>query len=357
MITKFYYPDKTETAAAQQYLPSFGSCVFFDIETTGFSPASALVYLIGMAACLDGRWVITQYMIQAKAEEPLLLDTFLKGIPDGCTLVCFNGDRFDLPFLAGRCQKYGLSLPSRLETLDLFRTFRPLKKLLNLAHMNQKSLELFLELEREDMYDGGRLIPVFRRYLETHAREDEALLLLHNREDVLGMFSVLKLFAFFPLLRGEIGGCHGELLEPLQLKLSFSLAQPLPVRWSRRLVCGYLTVHGVQGTVLIQGIHETLKYFFPDYRNYYYLPDEDQAIHKSVAVFVDKEHRRPAKASTCYIRSEGDFFWEPEEIASPTCKRDYKDDQLFFRADDKFLTDSRLLSRYIANIIAHGLSN
>ena len=41
-----------------------------------------------------------------------------------------------------------------------------------------------------------------------------------------------------------------------------------------------------------------LRYYYTDYSNYYYLPEEDIAMHKSVAAYVDRAHRRQATAST-----------------------------------------------------------
>ncbi|MDD6037929.1 MAG: hypothetical protein PUD20_03895 [bacterium] len=43
-----------------------------------------------------------------------------------------------------------------------------------------------------------------------------------------------------------------------------------------------------------------VRMYFSDYKNYYYLPLEDQAIHKSVAQYVDKEHRQKATPENCY---------------------------------------------------------
>ncbi len=47
-----------------------------------------------------------------------------------------------------------------------------------------------------------------------------------------------------------------------------------------------------------------MKYFYSNYKDYYYLPQEDIAIHKSVAGFVDKEFRQQALASTTAIRAK-----------------------------------------------------
>ena len=37
-----------------------------------------------------------------------------------------------------------------------------------------------------------------------------------------------------------------------------------------------------------------MKYFFKDYKNYYYLPMEHMAIHKSMAAYVDDAHKEKA---------------------------------------------------------------
>ena len=40
--------------------------------------------------------------------------------------------------------------------------------------------------------------------------------------------------------------------------------------------------------------------YYLDYKNYYYLPNEDMAVHKSVAVSVDRTHREKAAPENCY---------------------------------------------------------
>lgn len=51
-----------------------------------------------------------------------------------------------------------------------------------------------------------------------------------------------------------------------------------------------------------------LKTFFKDYKDYYYLPAEDYAIHKSVGEFVDRSARKQATAHTAYIKKAGTFI-------------------------------------------------
>ena len=49
-----------------------------------------------------------------------------------------------------------------------------------------------------------------------------------------------------------------------------------------------------------------LKYYFENYKEYYYLPEEDMAIHKSLAIYVDKKFRVKATPTTSYTYVELD---------------------------------------------------
>lgn len=52
--------------------------------------------------------------------------------------------------------------------------------------MKQKSIEQFLGVHREDKYNGGQLIDVYREYLHTHEKFLFDLLILHNADDLQG---------------------------------------------------------------------------------------------------------------------------------------------------------------------------
>ena len=73
-----------------------------------------------------------------------------------------------------------------------------------------------------------------------------------------------------------------------------------------------------------------LKYFYPDYKNYYYLPQEDTAVHKSLGEFVDRSARKKATAATCYTRKKGRFLPQPQPLFDPVLKACYQDKQTFF---------------------------
>ena len=50
-----------------------------------------------------------------------------------------------------------------------------------------------------------------------------------------------------------------------------------------------ISLRANQIIVELKAYHGRLKYFFDDYKDYYYLPLEDRAIHKKVGQYVDRE--------------------------------------------------------------------
>ena len=71
---------------------------FFDIETTGFSPAYTFLYLIGCAHRVGDNFIITQYFAETKEEEGAILSAFLQELCHYQTVISFNGLGFDIPF-------------------------------------------------------------------------------------------------------------------------------------------------------------------------------------------------------------------------------------------------------------------
>lgn len=84
------------------------------------------------------------------------------------------------------------------------------------------------------------------------------------------------------------------------------------------------------------GIRDTLKYFYPDYQNYYYLPEEDMAIHKSIADSVDPSYRKKATKNTCYTKKAGIFLPQGSPVSTGLC-RDRKDKTCYLLMGDRLL--------------------
>ena len=336
--------------------PNLKESVIFDIETTGLSPKNSFVYLIGVLFQNDKKWQLTQWLAESQKDEAALFTAFFCFLKNFRFLIHFNGDAFDLPFLTKRCAVYHLpAVPESLTSIDLYQRLRPLKKFLKLSSMNLKSLEDFLNLSRQDTMSGGELISVYHQFETTKDDNLKRLLLLHNHDDLSGTAALFPLFSYLELLNGRFELSHAETISgqgnSFELLLRLSLSTPVPRQISVPLESGYLTACGSTCSLSVHGIYGTMKYFFQDYRNYYYLPLEDTAIHKSVASYVDKAHRVPAKASTCYCKRTGRFLPGIAGSAMPVFRQDYRASAFYQECTEEFLSNSSSLLAYVRDLL------
>ena len=106
-----------------------------------------------------------------------------------------------------------------------------------------------------------------------------------------------------------------------------------------------------EGTLIVPIYEEELKYFYANYKDYYYLPTEDVALHKSIASFVDKDYRIQACASNCYTRKISRFLPQWKILMEPFFKREYKSKDLFFELTDDIKKNRELFSIYASHIL------
>jgi uncharacterized protein YprB with RNaseH-like and TPR domain len=365
-----------------RHLLAKGEPVFFDIETTGLSWRNSHIYLIGVIFRKNGIWTFRQWFLDSPVEEDVCLRDFYRFLGDaekqavenGKTLflVHFNGDTFDIPYLRSKLGFYRISPQTGADrslsfpSLDLYRYARPLKRIFHLGSLRQKDVELFLGAEREDVCDGGELIPVYQQYLRTGDSSTERILLLHNHDDVTGLLRILPVLAYDVLFRQEPEYFQKPLFsEPGDenneentdsVFLNGTLTLPVPTGFQAASDLAVFSAEDSSFSLQIPAYRGELKLFFPDYKNYYYLPVEDQAIHKSVAVYVDPEHREKAKASNCYQRVSGLFLPQPDELFSPAFRSGFHDRPLWFRPDGEFGRNPEKLSKYASVLAASCLA-
>ncbi len=467
-----YKTELTQSPLLPPYLPkdSAADCLFFDIETTGFSPDTSSLYLIGAVYRKQQHWEAIQWLAEKPQEESALLRVFAAFSRPYHVLIHFNGQRFDLPYLREKYEQYQIPVPSLLEipdetlpgtsellpahdveysssislkqpsaqevkrsshgspeqltaseadcpsapaqnaermpcSVDLYQDFRPLRRLLNLSHMNQKALEKYLGCQREDKFNGGELIQVYKNFCKAPDASALDALLLHNLDDLRGMFLITRFYAYLQLQQTPISDPAQVVIQegvspdvsqnisqnisqnvsqnmsqtmsrnvsqnmpqnmsqtmsrnisltaphnasqdetvspdgsqktspdaPYILEFLFHLPEPLPAPFSHETELSVLYVEGSSARLSVRMFRGRLKHYFKDWKEYDYLPLEDQAIHRSVASFVDPAYRQKATAATCYIPKEGMFL--PQTAASafrePAFLKDRKDRISYF---------------------------
>ena len=350
--------------------------IFFDIETTGLRAGRAELYLIGVLRLEEGRWILSQWFSESMEDEEALLDELQSLIAEKRKeapgrqpiLVSYNGDGFDIPFISQCLRAYGRQdITKSVLSFDLYRHFRGLKSILGLRSMKLKAVEGFLGIAREDCYGGGELIPVYEEYrrLKSHGGDEERrkellkLLLLHNAEDISNLPHVCRLNSYSSLLSGGYVLDGAELVnvdKRASLDLRLSLSSGLPSEFAYEDEHYVISASGSRADLLNIAVNlyeGELRYFFADHKNYYYLPMEDRAIHRSVGEFVERSKRKPATRQNCYERRQGLFLPEPEIIFAPVLYREYKGDTMYAELREDMLEDGERLLGYGASVLRY----
>lgn len=354
---KLYY--KSSYPLERLFVPT--DALFVDIETTGFLTASSGLYLIGCAFFEENSWFTLQWLAQKPEEEAQILTAFLEFAATRKTLVHFNGTTFDLPFLEQKSKKHHLTFDlASYESIDLYRRIAPFRHLLKLPNCKQKTLEQFLGCSREDVLDGGELIGVYQEYVKHPCPEAEEKILLHNRDDLQGMFEILPVLNYYDLFLQDVtttrvqANYYKDLAGQTRMELLMTLSLPvfLPKPVSIYGNDCFFLAEANTGSLKVPVYEEELKYFYSNYKDYYYLPMEDIALHKSVASFVDNEHRIQATAATCYTRKQSQYLPQWGLFREPFFKRDYKSKDLFFELTDDLKKDRGAFSEYANHTLA-----
>lgn len=121
MITIKHPIDFPETYPLDRIGPK-EQLLFFDIETTGFSGDTSQLYLIGCVYHDGFGWKLIQWFADTRQAESELLDAFFVFIKRFKTLIHFNGDRFDIPYLEKCCRRLGPSHSFEgMESMDIYK--------------------------------------------------------------------------------------------------------------------------------------------------------------------------------------------------------------------------------------------
>ncbi|MDO4987868.1 MAG: ribonuclease H-like domain-containing protein [Synergistes sp.] len=165
-------------------------CVFLDTETTGLSGGTGTyAFLVGIGLCKENALHVVQLFLAGPAWERNWLAALEAELPDGCSLVTYNGKRFDLPLLRTR---YTLSraVPSwnnapHLDLLMLARRFyRHRLASCSLSSMEQNVLGL--KRSGEDI-PGSEIPWLYTKFLSTQDASSLRGVFYHNTLDIVSL--------------------------------------------------------------------------------------------------------------------------------------------------------------------------
>lgn len=162
----------------------------FDIETTGLNPAYSRLAMVGYLYQEEGKWVLHQELAQSPEDEKKLLLNFHKLSSKFLYTVHYNGSSFDLPFVNRRSEKLGLASPfDKRRGFDLYLHLRK-KKISGSLKLNVQ--EKKAGYVRRDNLSGKEWVDTFLEYEKSGLKNKQDLLLLHNKDDLLGTLALIK---------------------------------------------------------------------------------------------------------------------------------------------------------------------
>lgn len=331
---KFNFRDKFSSIIQK----SFKDYIFFDIETSGFSPKNSSLYMLGFAFFkTDKELYLEQIFLENLSDEKVAFEKFLSLLKNFKYIISFNGNTFDFPFIKTCLSNYALdiSVLDSIESIDLYKIAKRLKALFGNNKLNQSSLEKFFYIPRQDKYSGKELINVYQSYITNSQKDEQALklLLLHNECDVLGLVGLSLLLDLRQILSTKLIFCKYSKSEN-SLSLSFKTSINFDFNLLSKIDDFKLEIFSNTLILTCPIFSAKLKYFFEKYKDYFYLPAENICIHKDIATFVDKSAKIKASKETAFIEKEGVFFPSFEKNELKIFKKEYKDKNSYFLLED-----------------------
>lgn len=347
--------NQLELNPKDSYFTSEDVC-FFDIETTGLSPKISSLYLIGAAYIKNNTFHLIQWFADDYISEKDILTAFSDFSKDFSTFVHYNGTTFDIPYIEKKCISHKLPSPfAGKESLDIYKKTTFMKPFLPVADMKLTTMERLVNFVRHDSYSGKDCINIYTDFMQKKVFRDETALsckeklLFHNTDDLLGTIACSQLLKFanyqpttinFSLEKGTL------IIQDNSVEFPFDLT--VKRNFTGKKTFSETDIYGTisytpNGTVLcIPTVCDTLYHFYKDYKNYYYLPEEDMAVHKSVGAYVEASHRQKATAATCYTKKDGVFLPVPKHFEKenlPLFQKTKEDKQYYLLLDERTISN------------------
>lgn len=349
--------------------------VFFDIETTGLSAHKSVLYLIGVIYYEDNTWKLVQWFADDSEDEEKIIIEFFNIISTRNYLVNYNGNGFDIPYIKKKIEQLGLNYSfNMIESIDLYKICKKYKDILKIEDCKLKTLERYFGISREDRFSGKELIDTYKEYIKIYSLEklkkDNVSnqyeksnpllkeLLLHNEEDIINLLEVTRICYIDDIFNENIV-YNGYLIEDKEIIIKYYIDYKDNLCQKNRVVLTdfssnvLVTIENNIITLHIKIYEGILKFFYSNYKDYYYLPKEDSAIHKSVAMYVDKEYREPAKKSNCYTKKIGKYVIGVDDFITPTFKHQHSDKEKYIALDDLIKNDVDMYGKKIISKV-HG---
>lgn len=163
--------------------------IILDIETLGFR--SVPIILIGLAYIRDNNVIVDQYLPRNTKEEPAILKAFVDRLIENDTIITFNGNRFDIPFIADRLSHHkiegSLYDKTHYDALPMSRSAWKAK----LPNCKLGTLEKhILGIERDDDVPSRSVPDFYRTYIRHNNVGPLIPIIDHNKQDLITLAKI-----------------------------------------------------------------------------------------------------------------------------------------------------------------------
>ncbi len=163
--------------------------LYFDIETTGFNTKFNQVRMITYMYYKNYNRYVEIHFAQDKTDENLLLAEFIKLSKKFITLVHFNGNTFDIPFINKRLIKNNINFNyDKQNSIDLYSLIKSKYKF---NSYKLKDIECNLNIKRNDNINGKEWTTLLKEYDSGNTKVVD-ILEAHNYEDVLNLEEIIN---------------------------------------------------------------------------------------------------------------------------------------------------------------------
>lgn len=171
----------------------YKEALFIDIETTGLSRKYSDIISITLLLYEDDKYKIYQIFCQYKIDQPSALKYLRDLIKSKKYIITYNGNSFDIPFLAEKAEQNNINLNfDYLIKIDLYNYIQKFKHKINTTDLKLKTVEEYFCIDRNDTLGGKDVLTLYEAYQLEPRKEFSYLILRHNYEDVYNLPFVMN---------------------------------------------------------------------------------------------------------------------------------------------------------------------
>lgn len=263
--------DTKITIYSPEYLgiESYNDVFFFHTITTGhYWRNSKIIELSLLHLNSNKRWILEKWSLEKESDEYDMLKDFCDKLNTASCLIGFNSNSFHIPYLNNKCKAYDLPNPLvNKRQIDLLKILKPIGKQL---HISTKLNDLRILLNLPD-----------------------------ELSEVECVAASTALFLYQDIFRGNFFVDQAKIIGD---ELLFSCKTETLFPASIRIHDEEFYLIGDNNDLKIKVKTESahVKLYYQNYKDYYYIMDENIIIHKSLADTISKDKKRKAKPEECF---------------------------------------------------------